>query len=42
MVDLVKVQWQHRKGSEWTCEPKEEMKDHNPNIFVEADFENEV
>ena len=25
LVKLVKVQWQHRKGSEWTWEPEDEM-----------------
>ena len=29
-VELVKVQWQHRKGSKWTCEPEEEMREHYP------------
>ena len=27
-VELVKVQWGHRKGYEWTWERKEEMKEH--------------
>ena len=27
-VELVKVQWQHRKGSEWTWEPEDEMREH--------------
>ena len=43
-VELVKVQWQHRKGSEWTWEPVEEMMEHYPELFQDraADFEDEV
>ena len=26
-VRLVKVQWEHRKGSEWTWEPESEMRE---------------
>ena len=28
VVELVKVKWQHRKGSEWTYEPEDEMREH--------------
>ena len=43
-VELVKVQWQHRKGSEWTWEPVDEMMEHYPELFQDraADFEKEV
>ena len=44
-IQLVKVQWQHRKGSEWTWEAEEEMREHYPEIFADsavADFEDEV
>ena len=43
-VKLVKVQWQHRKGSEWTWEPEDEMREHCPELFSAAttDFEDEV
>ena len=42
LVSLVKVQWQHRKGSEWTREPEYEMKEHYYDLFTTADFEDEV
>ncbi|CAH1450579.1 unnamed protein product [Lactuca virosa] len=43
VVQLVKVQWQHRKGSEWAWEPEEEMRDHYPELFSDAaDFEDKV
>ena len=45
VVQLVKVQWQHRKGSEWTWESEEEMREHYPQLFsdsIAADFEDEV
>ncbi|KAJ9558344.1 hypothetical protein OSB04_012958 [Centaurea solstitialis] len=32
-VGIVKVQWQHRKGSEWTWEPEAEMREHYPELF---------
>ena len=44
-IQLVKVQWQHRKGSEWTWEAEEEMREHYPELFADsavADFEDEV
>ncbi|KAJ9544339.1 hypothetical protein OSB04_024046 [Centaurea solstitialis] len=33
-VGTVKVQWQHRKGSEWTWEPKAEMWEKYPELFA--------
>jgi hypothetical protein len=42
VVNLVKVQWQHRKGSEWTWEPEIEMKRNYPDLFTGLDFEDEV
>ena len=45
VIQLVKVQWQHRKGSEWTWEAEEEMRTHYPELFADpavADFEDEV
>ncbi|KAI3701131.1 hypothetical protein L2E82_45776 [Cichorium intybus] len=41
-IGLVKVQWQHRKGSEWTWEPEEEMRRHYPELFTGTDFEDEI
>ena len=41
-IPLVKVQWEHRRGSEWTWEPKAEMREHYPTLFIPADFEDEV
>ncbi|KAJ9552785.1 hypothetical protein OSB04_016830 [Centaurea solstitialis] len=32
-IGIVKVQWQHRKGSEWTWEPEAEMHEHYPELF---------
>ncbi|KAJ9546328.1 hypothetical protein OSB04_018871 [Centaurea solstitialis] len=32
-IRIVKVQWQHRKGSEWTWEPEAEMREHYPELF---------
>ncbi|KAJ9555579.1 hypothetical protein OSB04_010193 [Centaurea solstitialis] len=32
-IEIVKVQWQHRKGSEWTWEPEAEMREHYPELF---------
>ena len=32
-IGLVKVQWQHRKGSEWTWEPEEKMRSNYPELF---------
>ena len=44
-VPLVKVQWQHRRGSGWTWEPEAKIQEHYPELFSEsmaADFEDEV
>ena len=41
-IPLVKVQWEHRRGSEWTWEPEAEMREHYPTLFIPADFEGEV
>ncbi|KAJ9541556.1 hypothetical protein OSB04_028062 [Centaurea solstitialis] len=32
-IGIVKVQWQHRKGSEWTWELEAEMREHYPELF---------
>ncbi|KAJ9557590.1 hypothetical protein OSB04_012204 [Centaurea solstitialis] len=32
-IGIVKVQWQHRKGSEWTWEPEAEMRERYPELF---------
>ena len=42
-VELVKVKWQHRKGSEWTWDPEDEMRDHYTELFqtTSADFKEE-
>ena len=32
-IGIVKVQWQHRRGSEWTWEPKAEMRENYPKLF---------
>lgn len=44
LVELVKVQRQHQKGSEWIWEPMDEMMELYPELFQEqaADFEDEV
>ena len=41
-IPLVKVQWEHRKGSEWTWEPEAEMREHYPTLFIPAEFDDEV
>lgn len=41
-IPLVKVQWEHRRGSEWTLEPEAEMRQHYPTLFASADFKDEV
>ena len=41
-IPLVKVQWQHRKGSEWTWDPESEMREHYPDLFAATDFGDEV
>ncbi|KAI3727497.1 hypothetical protein L6452_16113 [Arctium lappa] len=42
VIGLVKVQWQHQKGSEWTWEPEAEMRENYPELFADRDFEDEV
>ena len=41
-IPLVMVQWEHRRGSEWTWEPESAMREHYPYLFTTADFEDEV
>ena len=41
-IPLVKVQWEHRMGSEWTWEPEAEMRKNYTTLFIPADFEDEV
>ena len=41
-IPLVKVQWEHRRGSERTWEPEAEMPEHYPTLFIPTDFEGEV
>ena len=41
-MSLVKVHWQHRRGTEWTWEPEYEMREQYPELFPENDFEGEV
>ena len=41
-VPLVRVQWEHQRGSEWTWEPKAEMWEHDPRMFTAVDFEDKV
>ncbi|KAJ9536818.1 hypothetical protein OSB04_un000042 [Centaurea solstitialis] len=33
-IGLVKVQWEHRKGSEWTWEPEAEMRSNYPALAI--------
>ena len=42
VVNLVKVQWHHRRGSEWTWDLEDEMREHYPDLFSVPDFEDEV
>ncbi|CAH1438310.1 unnamed protein product [Lactuca virosa] len=41
-IPLVKVQWQHRIGFEWTLKPEAEMREHYPDLFATTDFNEEV
>ena len=41
-VKLAKMKWQNRRGSEWTLEPEDEMREHYPDLFASTDFEDEV
>ena len=42
VVSLVTVQWQHKKGLEWTWEPEDKKSEHYPELFAAADFEDKV
>ncbi|KAJ9558513.1 hypothetical protein OSB04_013127 [Centaurea solstitialis] len=37
-IEIVKVQWQHRKGFEWTWEPEAEMRLNYPDLFINGQF----
>ena len=41
-MGMVKVEWQHRKGSEWTWEPDEEMREHYQELLATTDFKDDV
>ena len=41
-IPLVKLQWQHQGGSEWTWELEVEMQEHYPELFTASGFENEA
>ena len=41
-VPLVKVQWQHRRGSEWPWEPEVEMQEYYPDLFTATSLEDEA
>ena len=40
-VKLVKVEWNHCRGFEYTWEPEDEMRDHYPDLCGPVDFEDE-
>ena len=42
VVELVKVQCEHCKGSEWTWEPEDKMREHYPELFDAVTFEDKV
>ena len=42
VVNLVKVQLHHQKGSEWTWETEDQIMEHYPHLFVVTDFKDEV
>ena len=42
VVNLVKVQWQHKRGYEWKWEPEYKMRENYPELFAVMDFEDEV
>ena len=42
VVELVKVHWKHRKGSEWAKEPEDDMRKHYLELFPAEDFEDKV
>ena len=39
---LVKVLWQHQRGSEWTNEPEAKMREHYLYLFTATSFEDEA
>ena len=41
-VSLVKIQWEHRRRSEWTWESEAEMREYYLELFIVADFKDEV
>ena len=41
-ITLLKVQWEHWRGYEWTWEPEAEMREHYPALFTPTDFKDEV
>ena len=41
-IPLVKVMWEHRRGSKWTWEPEAEMRENYLALFTSTDFEDEV
>ena len=41
-VRLVKVQWEHLRGSEWTWDSESEIGEQYPELFSEHEFEGEV
>ena len=42
VVSLVKVKWQHRRGSARTWEPESGMRENYPHLLTADDFEDEV
>ena len=42
VLPLVKVEWQHQKGFEWTWELVSEVREHYAKLLTSADFEDEV
>ena len=42
LVNLVKVQRKKQKGSAWTWEPDDEMREHYLDLFTTVEFEGEV
>lgn len=39
VILVVKVYWEHYKGSKWTWEPKSEMREHYSQLFTSTDFD---
>ncbi|KAL7604013.1 hypothetical protein Lser_V15G17198 [Lactuca serriola] len=42
VMNLLKGQWQHHKGSKLTWEPNDEMREHYRDLFTVVDFDDEV